>query len=118
MITSKRPPIPVFVISVLLIGTSLGGSIQHRVWTHVAEFDGATIAIVELAALVAGVFMLMGHTWARWLAMAWIAFHVAISIPHVWPELVVHVAVLGGFAFALFRRTSREFFAVESPPAG
>lgn len=116
--TFKRVPVLVIVIGVLLIATGIGGSIQHRVWAHLGSFDGAVMAVIEIAAIIAGVFMPLGHNWARWLAMAWIAFHVAISIPHLWPELVVHLLVFVAFAFALFRGPSREFFTVEPSRAG
>ena len=106
----KRPPVLVIIVGLLLIATGIGGSIQHQVWAHLSDLDGITMAVVELAAIVAGVFMLLGHNWARWLAMAWIAFHVAISIQHLWPELTVHLVMFAAFAFALFRRSSREFF--------
>lgn len=34
-----------------------------------------------VARIISGAFMLRGHNWARWLAFAWMAFHVAISFP-------------------------------------
>ena len=36
-------------------------------------------------AIVCGVFLLRGHNWARWLALAWIAFHVVLSAFHAIP---------------------------------
>ena len=46
----------------------------------VNEFVGITV--IGVAAVVAGVFMLRGRNWARWLALAWMASHVAISVFH------------------------------------
>ena len=106
----KRPPILVIVVSVLLIATGIGGSIQHRASILAAERDGLTLAMVEAAAITAGVFMLLGYGWARWLAMAWISFHVVISVFHPLEQLLVHVLVFAFFAFALFRRGSRDYF--------
>ena len=45
--------------------------------------------VTELVGLLAGIFMLRGHNWARWLAVAWMAFHVAISFPEI-SKLAIH----------------------------
>ena len=34
------------------------------------------------AQIVAGVFMLYGHNWARWLLVVWLAFHVIVGALH------------------------------------
>ena len=41
--------------------------------------------LTELLAMVSGAFMLRGHNWARWLALAWIIFHVILSIFRLGP---------------------------------
>lgn len=106
----KRRPILVVIISVLLIATGIGGLIQHHAAIRVGNFGGLMIAVVEVLALTAGVFMLLGHDWARWLAMAWIAFHVIISFWNGWPKVLIHVVIFAIFAFALFRRDARDYF--------
>ena len=40
------------------------------------------ISVLGAAAVVAGIFMLKGRSWARWLALVWIASHVVISAFH------------------------------------
>jgi hypothetical protein len=37
------------------------------------------IEFTELLALIAGIFRLRRHDWARWLALAWMAFHVKLT---------------------------------------
>ena len=106
----KRPPVLVLLVSLLLIATGVGGMVQHRAAILRGDRDGIVLAVVEIAAIAAGVFMLRRDNWARWLAMGWIAFHVAISFFHLWKELLVHVLVFAFFAFALFRRGSRDHF--------
>ena len=48
--------------------------------------------------------MFRGQNWARWLALLWMAFHVAISFPVV-RQVVTHSIIFAliacGFSFAL-----------------
>ena len=67
------------------------------------------ILATELAALVAGVFLLRGANWARWLAIAWIAFHVALSFGSL-QRLVVHTVILLLFVYLLFRPSANAYF--------
>jgi hypothetical protein len=54
--------------------------------------------------------MLRGRNWARWLALAWMAAHVAISVFHRMPELIIHCAMLILIGVVLFRRAARQYF--------
>jgi len=91
---------------------------------HVAQFQAHTptpselfwIPFLGLLAVVAGVFLLRGSNWARWLALAWMAFHVALSIFHPLQELVIHSLFLALFAYLLFRPAVRAYF--HSGPMG
>jgi hypothetical protein len=37
--------------------------------------DVLWVELVRIQAIVAGIFLLRGRNWARWLAIAWIGFH-------------------------------------------
>ena len=65
---------------------------------------------MRVLAIVAGVFMLRGSNWARWLAILWIASHVIISAFHPISELAIHIVVFALFAFVLFRSESADYF--------
>jgi hypothetical protein len=67
------------------------------------------IPLAELIWTVAGAFMLRGHSWARWLLLAWIAFHVALSYPSFHATLV-HGLLLALIAWLLFRADARAYF--------
>ena len=54
--------------------------------------------------------MLRGQNWARWLAVAWMAFHVAISVFHPLRELAIHVVFLVLIAWILFRPGATRYF--------
>lgn len=75
---------------------------------NAAEF--AMICAVRAAAAIAGVFMLRRHDWARWLALAWFAFHVAISGLHTPMKLVVHALLFIVAAYFLLRPRAWAYF--------
>jgi hypothetical protein len=77
---------------------------------HPIEPDIVWALLVNLAALVAGGFMLRAANWARWLALAWIGFHVILSLFHSAWELGIHTLVFAGFAYFLFRRQANDYF--------
>ena len=64
----------------------------------------------ELLAIVAGVFLLRGQNWARWLLVAWLVFHVALSAFHDWGELAVHSLLAVVVIYYLFRPPASEYF--------
>ena len=76
--------------------------------------DSVWIELTELLAIVSGAFMLRGHNWARWLALAWMAFHVAISFP-VYRQMAIHLIIFAGIAWVLFRVDTRRYFAIRKP---
>jgi hypothetical protein len=116
----KRAPLPVIVISVLIMLSGAFG--LYGAWlTFVARpddhSDALLAAAVNVLGIVAGVFVLRGHNWARWLAVAWMGFHVAISFGHPRQELIVHSILLVLFAYGLFRADARPFFSSKSTAA-
>ena len=69
------------------------------------------VHLSHLASIVAGLFMLRGHNWARWLLVAWIAFHIVISALHSVLQLLIHVVIFGVILFFLFRRPANTYFS-------
>jgi hypothetical protein len=106
-----RRPIPVVVISILLIATGAIGLIVHIREQMAAQFnyDIVGIVLVEIAAIVVGVYMLYRQNWARWLAIAWMAFHVAISF-FDWSKVAIHAVFLAAFVYFLFRPEATRYF--------
>ena len=107
----KKRPIAVTALACLYILVGTVGFVRHFPERH--EHDWIWIAVTEIAAVVCGAFMLRGHNWARWLAVAWIAFHVAISVNDPIGKLAVHVFFLIAIAYVLFRRDAAEYFRGE-----
>jgi uncharacterized membrane protein len=115
----KKPPVTVIIVSVIYLVTGVATLIFHSVEASRAprlQSDVIWILLVCLLAVVAGAFMLRGNDWARWLALAWMTFHVVLSAFHTMQELAVHAVMLLLFAWLLFRPESRAWFH-RFPPA-
>ena len=109
----NKPPISIIVIACLYIATGAIGLVSHLFQfkpQHPFQYDIVWISLVSLAAIVSGVYLLRGRNWARWLALAWIAFHVVLSAFHSPFELLVHSLLCAAFAFFLFRPRATRFF--------
>ena len=113
----NKPPLTVKIIACVYI---LVGAVGFAY--HLADFkrqqsfplDTVLIEIVRLVAIVSGVYMLLGRNWARWLAVAWIAFHVIVSAFHSPAELAMHAVICAIVVFFLFRPTATRYFRVTS----
>lgn len=109
----NKCPLAVTIISWLYIVTGVLGLAFHFSEYRIQrpfEYDIVWIALVEIAAIVAGIFMLRGNNWARWLAAAWIVFHVGLSVFHPWHELAIHSLLFIVIAYLLFNRQAKKYF--------
>lgn len=68
------------------------------------------VELVRLAAIVCGIFLLRGREWARWLALAWMAYHVVLSAFHEAPGLVLHSLFLAAIGWVLLRPAATRYF--------
>jgi hypothetical protein len=100
-----KRPLAVTIIGWLLVVVGVSGFVLHLYEAkprHALEGENPWILATELVAIVGGAFLLRGQSWARWLVMAWMAFHVAISFNSP-RQLVIHGAIFVLFAYFLFR---------------
>ena len=118
-----RRPHSITAVAWLFIAVGTVGLLKD-IWplvTHVAAQQIAKLRADGLAdivpawtsrvlAIVGGVALLRGHSWARWLLVAWMVFHVVLSLVHDLPELVIHVAIFAPVLFLLFRRSMGPWF--------
>src|SRR5688572_26815562 len=51
------------------------------------------VHLSRILQIVAGVFILRGSNWARWLLVVWIAFHIVISALHSTFQLLLHAVI-------------------------
>jgi hypothetical protein len=108
----KRPLAVTIIAWVYIAVGTIGfaahsGGLRARDWL---AYDNVLIEVVEIVAVVAGVFTLRGRNWARWLTVAWIAFHVVLSAFHSLRELVIHGLIWGVIAWMLFRPEANNYF--------
>ncbi len=105
-------PLSVTLVALILAASGVVGLAYH--WSELpvntpvlSEEYG--VLLLRVVAIVAGVFLFRGANWARWVALAWIGFHVIISVPDV-GKTVAHVIILAIFAIVLFSRNSTTWF--------
>jgi hypothetical protein len=111
MTVSKRP-LSVTVLAVLYIATGAVGFVYHLyaiVAARTLPGDLAAAEITELAAVVSGAFILRGARWAQWFALAWSAFHLAVSLSSL-QRAIVHGILLAVVAVCLFHSEARAYF--------
>ena len=109
----KKRPIGVIVVAVLLVLGGAAGLIGDFMNSHSLSgnyLESVWIAAVNVLGIAAAVFLFRGENWARWLAVAWMAFHVAISFLNAWRQAVMHGVILMLIVLVLFQREAREFF--------
>jgi hypothetical protein len=113
----SKPPWPVLSIAFLYIAIGTIGLLYHFPAFH-GQYDfhqeDFLIELTEAVALVSGIFMLRGRDWARWLALAWIAFHVALSAFHSLQEVLVHALLCAIIAVCLLNPSASRFFRTRS----
>jgi hypothetical protein len=108
-----RRPRAVTLVSYLFIAAGIIGFAYHVSELQLrAPFagDALEVLLLRLLALVAGIFMLRGANWARWIAILWLAYHVVLSAFHSWSETVMHVLLLAVITYVLLRRDAAEYF--------
>lgn len=109
----NKRPIPVTVIAWVYIATGALGLVYHFSDLNagsVFRYDALWIELVRMAAVVCGAYMLRGRDWARWVALAWIGFHVIVSAFHTLPELAMHCLFFALIAWILLRRDAARYF--------
>ena len=76
------------------------------------SLDRSTVPIVLLGtiAVVAGVFLLRGARWSRWVIVAWLAFHVVVSaLNSVW-DAMPHIVLLLAIGYFLLGPPTAKYF--------
>lgn len=106
----NKPPLPVIIVALLYLAVGIIGFVYHFRSLLAGQQDSVWMEATELLAAVIGVFLLRGHNWARWLALAWMAFHVVLSAFHSIGQAIVHAAFLALIAWALFAPAARRYF--------
>jgi hypothetical protein len=111
--TPNKRPLSVMILGCVYIVVGTVGFAYHFAEfraRNAFRYDDFWVELVRLLAIIAGAFMLRGHNWARWLALAWIASHVILSAFHSWGEFAMHCLFCALIAWFLFRPDAERYF--------
>ena len=103
----KRIPAPVILIACLYLIVGIGGFIAHFNDSRTSEW--ILVEVTECLSIVCGVFLLRAQNWARWLASAWMALHVALSFGEL-RQFAIHSLFFLVIVWCLFRAETGRFF--------
>jgi hypothetical protein len=116
----KNCPPTVTLLSFLFVAVGVISTAVH-VWqfniTRPTKLEVAGVFAIGTLAVVAGIYMLRGRNWARWLALGWISFHVIVAAFNQPLGLVIHGVFVVLLAWLLFRRESQQWFDPKPVPA-
>jgi hypothetical protein len=116
----KNCPLPILIVAILYLATGAIGLVFHLIQfapQRPPDYSIVWISLVSLGAIVSGAYILRAANWARWLAMAWIAFHVVLSAFHSRSELLMHSLLCVAIACLLFSRAANRYFRASGTQA-
>jgi hypothetical protein len=113
--SSNTRPISMTGVAWLFVAVGTVTFIYHSPGLLHPHMDDFLVEFTELLALVAGLFMLRRQNWTRWLALAWMVFHVVLSAFPPFHGLAVHVLVFGGITYLLLRSDAAQYFQQPGP---
>ena len=106
---SMKRPFAVTILGCLFILAGLVGLVYHLSDKPLDHWI-VLISAVRIIAVVGGIFLLLGHGWARWLLLAWLALHVLASAFHSVSETLAHVLLLMVVGYFLLGSAASQYF--------
>jgi hypothetical protein len=109
----NKRPLSVTIIGCIFIAAGIVGFAYHVTeFRTLPPLEYFWVCLLRLLALLGGVFVLRGKNWARWLVLAWLAYHVVLSAFHPLAELIMHGVLLAVIAFLLLRPRASAYFRI------
>lgn len=105
-----KRPVSVTILAGVYLAVGVIGFAFHFRELLAGQHDAVWIELTEFVAILCGAFLLRGYNWARWLALAWMAFHVVLSAFRAIPELIIHAVFCAAIAWILFRSEAARYF--------
>jgi hypothetical protein len=68
------------------------------------------ILLVEVVAIIGGVFLILGRSWARWVVLGWQAFHVVVGALNSISAALAHAVLLAAIAYFLLTPPASLYF--------
>jgi hypothetical protein len=106
---SMKRPFQVTVLGWLFIGVGIVSTAYH-LWKSALDRWTIPVLLVGIIAIVAGGFLLRGARWARWLVLAWLAFHVVVSALNSLTDALPHLALLLVVGYFLLGPPTAKYF--------
>ena len=109
----KNCPLPVLIVSLLFIVAGCVGFVYHLKEffdPNANLYELFWVQFVRMLAIVCGFLLLKSINWARWLAIAWLLYHVFISALHSLSDTIVHIVFLLLVVVLLYLPKSSAFF--------
>jgi hypothetical protein len=111
---SKERPFQITILGWLFIFVGILTTAYHLIQGPLDRW-AVPIVLVGAIAIVAGVFLLRGARWARWLLLAWLAFHVFVSALNSLSDALPHVVLLLVIGYVLLRPSTSGYFQHGQP---
>jgi len=109
----KKTPLPVIIVSVLFVIAGCVGFIYHFKEffdPNTTLYETLWIQFIRILAIVCGLLLLLSINWSRWLAIAWLLYHIIISAFNSKSEMVAHIVFLVAVVVLLYLPKSSAFF--------
>jgi uncharacterized membrane protein HdeD (DUF308 family) len=111
---SMKRPFQVTMLGWLFIAVGILSTIYHLLKSPLDRWT-VPILLVGIIAIVAGVFLLRGARWARWVVLAWLAFHVVVSALNSLSDAMPHVVLLLVVGYFLLGPPTSKYFHSTQP---
>jgi hypothetical protein len=109
-----KPPVAVIIVACVFIAAGVFGFIHHAPElfedTDFINYEALWVLLLRALAVVAGIFLLRGANWSRWLVIGWMAYHTVLGAFHSVSDLLIHLALLVVFAVLLFHPQVSTYF--------
>ena len=106
----NKRPLSVTILGCVYLAVGAIGFAYHFGELLAIQAGSVWVELTEVLAIVCGAFMVRGHNWARWVALAWMVFHVILSALHTFREFAIHCLFCAVIAWVLFRPEARRYF--------
>ena len=109
-----KRPFQVTMLGWLFIAVGILSTVYHLLKGSLDRWI-LPILLVGAIAIVAGVFLLRGARWARWLVLAWLAFHVVVSGFNSLSDAMAHLVLLLAVGYVLLGPPTSNYFQSSQP---